>query len=93
MLCFNENLNVNKLIMIDVGAWDLLYIELIDEKIKIIARPPKQRQKKKKNNIALYEEIKALVENKEALVVGYFYKTSLAWDFSAGDHERTHWSI
>ncbi len=69
--------------------YDSVYIELQTSKrnkltISTVYRPPKQQAA---DDAALYEEIQAMTQNKQSVIIGDFNCPKINWSTMTGDQE------
>ena len=88
LLYVKHGINVIKLSKTDVEEYDSLYVEIKNNKKKyilgVVYRPPKQTEE---NDMRLYNEIKSVIKDKNAVICGDFNNPSVNWSTLTGDRE------
>ncbi len=83
-----DNMNVVQIKKIDEVEYDSLYVEVKVSGKKVILgviyRPPKLSEE---NEINLYDEIKNIIKNKNAVICGDFSHPSVNWSGLSCDSE------
>ncbi len=81
-------INVVKISKTDVDAYDSLYVEVTEKNKKnvldVVYRPPKQTRENYKK---LYNEIKSIIKDKNAIICGDFNNPSVNWQTLSSDRE------
>ncbi len=81
-------INVVKITKTDVDAYDSLYVEVTEKNKKyvlgVIYRPPKQSEE---NDKKLYNEIKSIIKDENAVICGDFNNPSVNWSTLSSDRE------
>ncbi len=82
-------IKVVKISITDVDAYDSLYVEVTGKDKKyvlgVIYRPPKQSEE---NDKKLYNEIKSVIKDKNAVICGDFNNPSVNWSTLSSDREE-----
>ncbi len=88
LIYLKDGINANKLSKVDVEEYDSLYIEINNNNKKyilgVVYRPPKQSEE---NDMRLYNEIKSIIKDKNAVICGDFNNPSVNWSTQTGDRE------
>ncbi len=89
MICYVKSmLSALKTVEQDAINYDSVDVEINTKSNKItiatIYRPPKSQAA---DDIALFEEIKSLIQNKQAVIIGDFNCPSIDWTSMNGDRE------
>ena len=88
LIYVKNGINIIKLSKIDVEEYDTLYVEIKNNKktyiLRVVYRPPKQTEE---NDIRLYNEIKSVIKDKNAVICGDFNNPSVNWSTLTGDRE------
>ena len=81
LLYVKNGIKAVKISKTDVDTYDSLYVEVTKKNRKyvlgVVYRPPKQSEE---NNIMLYNEIKSIIKDKNAVVCGDFNPGTLTMD-------------
>ena len=88
LLYVKNGINVIKVSKIDVEEYDSLYVEIKNNNrgyiLGVVYRPPKQTEE---NDMRLYNEIKSIIKDKNAVICGDFNNPSVNWSTLTGDRE------
>ncbi len=89
VICYVKNtLSALKTDEQDTENYDSIYVEISTKSNKImiatIYEPPKAQAA---DDTALYEEIKSVIQNKQAVIIGEFDCPSIGWTSMNGDRE------
>ncbi len=88
MIYVKNGIHATKLSEIDVEPYDSLYVEIKKNNKKytlgVVYRPPKLSEE---NDVMLYNEIKSVIKDKNAVIWGDFNNSSVSWSTLMGDRE------
>ena len=88
LLYVKNGIKAVKISKTDVDTYDSLYVEVTKKNRKyvlgVVYRPPKQSEE---NDIMLYNEIKSIIKDKNAVVCGDFNNPSVNWSSLTSDRE------
>ncbi len=88
LIYVKTGVDATKVSKIDVEPYDSLYVEIKKNYRKyilgVIYRPPKLSEE---NDMALYNEIKSVIKDKNAVICGDFHNPSVNWSTLTGNHD------
>ena len=88
LLYIKNEITAIKVSKTDVEEYDSLYVEIKNNNKKyilgVVYRPPKQTEE---NDMRLYNEIKSVIKDKNAVICGDFNNPSVDWSTLTGDRE------
>ena len=88
LIYVKTGINAIKISKTDVEEYDSLYVEIKNNNKKyilgVVYRPPKQSEEK---DLMLYNEIRSVIKDKNAVICGDFNNPSVNWSTLTGDRE------
>ncbi len=89
LIYVKTGIDATKVSKIDVEPYDSLYVEIKKNNRKyyilgVVYRPPKLSEE---NDMALYNESKSVIKDKNAMICGDFNNPSVRWSTLTGNRE------